>query len=402
MLRSWGPLVLLRKRWLLLLPAVAVFGVYILTIIFTQGTTEGSRWESTSRAWIGLGFVGFTFLAFLLVTAWDKMVAKGEEKYPQLARRFSSKEFVTVYRPYEHRALQNGAMELKDLLNYHSQYHWGEYAAVTVGMVLVSVILMFDKDTVLPKVGIMVQPIVVALMTISSIALVWADLVHTNTQTPIIPINTRFKLIDMSVVLGTVGTMLMVFSVLLLIALINLEATIVSCSAFVAILVYSYRTRRVHKREFFDYFKVYSEEGWEEIDGNLIMQNQEEQRQYVGDDDDQLPERERKVKPYRPGTNQRLDTYREYLARSEATGDLTAVLADLRLCLGISPREHRWMEQELRRGKEHFEALVSATLGKGVPVEEAGKMLRRVAAEMHLSEKFVEGMLKNQGFSKPG
>ena len=159
---------------------------------------------------------------------------------------------------------------MESVVNYHAQYHWGEYASLTVGMVLVSVVLLFDEDTCMPHLGPAVQPVIVCLMTVAAILLCWADLVHTNTQTPIIPVKTRFKLIDQSVRLGTAGTMMIIFSVMAFVALISFIATLICATVFVGALVYSFRNRRIEKEEFFDYFKVYTGDGWNEEDHRYI------------------------------------------------------------------------------------------------------------------------------------
>ena len=64
---------------------------------------------------------------------------------PVLQMVFRSRIF--VYRPYEENLLNLGRIKLKDMLHYHAQCHWGDYAAITVGMVLLSVtMLVLEKD----------------------------------------------------------------------------------------------------------------------------------------------------------------------------------------------------------------------------------------------------------------
>lgn len=182
-----------------------------------------------------------TFLALLAVVALQSKRARSR---------------VVVYRHYERALLDGGHLKLEDLLNYHSQYSWGNYAAVTIGMVLLTVTLLALEADSLDAIETTIQNFAVFCMTAAAIMLSYADLMHTNTQTPIIPIKTRFELIDTSVRFGTLGTMITILAVLFFVAMISLPATAFACAVFVAVLLWVQSQRSIPKDELLDYFKI--------------------------------------------------------------------------------------------------------------------------------------------------
>jgi len=193
----------------------------------------GQKWAAF---WISLGILGL----FIVVPFVNWLV--------------SPARYVTVYRPYEERFLKNGVFPLEGLLAYHAQYHWGHYAAVCIGMALLSLNLLLTDAVRLSGVDLLIQEFSAGLMTVASVLLVWADLVHTNSQTPLVPLGRRFKLIGLSVRLGTVGTMLIVVAVLMLVGLMTIWGTIAGSVVFLFALVYSTWCRMIEKQELYDHF----------------------------------------------------------------------------------------------------------------------------------------------------
>ena len=169
---------------------------------------------------------------------------------------------IAVYRPYEERLLKLSRLDLEDLLNYHSQFKWGDYSGIAIGMVLLSITLIIINSTQIGSVNLTIQSVVVGVMAIAVVFLVFADLTHTNTQTPIIPVKRRFKLIDLSVQLGTTGTLLLIFAVLLFTSMVGISVVVVSCSVFLGTMVYANYVRRIPKTQFFRYFGIVDEENW--------------------------------------------------------------------------------------------------------------------------------------------
>ncbi len=268
---------------------------------------------------------------------------------------FGSKKQVGVYRPYEQALLHHGKLELEDMLAYHSQYSWGNYAAVTIGMVLLSVtILAMDGDK-LSDVERVIQVFGVICMTVAAIGLCWADLVHTNTQTPIIPVVRRFKLIDFSVQVGTMCTMVMLLAVLFFVCMISLAATIVCCVAYVVILIVVFKRRRVSKQEFFEYFNVRDAERWCERADPTSGRIFDRDRPFI--DDPRIPGSrdysgdQATYPPLRPDQETR-KVYRRYLLKQRAGMIDDPMREELQVGLRIPEDIHRvesvWLERSLR------------------------------------------------------
>lgn len=203
-----------------------------LTLLFTAGHC------SDVRAFWG---VIATFLVLLTVVAWHA----GEDSTR-----------VGVYRPYEQALVRMGRLKLSDMLGYHSQFQWGNYAAVTIGMVLVTVTLIAVEEDELFATQRAIQYFAVFCMTTAAILLAYADLLHTNTQTPIVPVKTRFRMIDTSVQFGTLGAMVTLLAVLLFVAMISGVATFCACVVYVGVLLVVQHRRKIDLDEFFAYFEL--------------------------------------------------------------------------------------------------------------------------------------------------
>ncbi len=173
--------------------------------------------------------------------------------------KLGTKKLVTIYRPYEETLLNLKRLKLEDMLEYHSQYNWGNYAAITIGMVLLSITMLVIEFDKIDDSNKTLLYFALGFMSVSAVLLYYADLLHINTQTPIIPIKSRFRLIDWSVRFGSFGAMLMILSVFFFISMISLGATIFACITYVAISFFVTMTRRVPLKEFKDYFGIDSD-----------------------------------------------------------------------------------------------------------------------------------------------
>lgn len=229
----------------------------------TRGLTLNEK-KTVTGFWIVIS----TFILFLLLLP---LFQKG-------------KKTIAVYRPYEERLLKLNKLDLEDLLEYHSQFKWGDYSGIAIGMVLLSITLILINIQDLTVLEITIQSTIIVLMVIAVILLVFGDLVHTNSQTPIIPIGTRFKLISLSVQFGTLGTILLVFAVLLFTCMVSLSIVMISCFMFLAIFWYSNQLRRIPKSDFFRYFGIINEEEWMK-GGEGIKENDKKNNLFKDDPD---------------------------------------------------------------------------------------------------------------------
>ena len=273
-----------------------------------------------------------TFVVLLLVVLFQRSRAHGQ---------------ITVYRPYERALLDSGKLELDDLLSYHGQYTWGNYAAVTIGMVLLTVTLLALEADNLDAIETTIQNFAVFCMTAAAIMLSYADLMHTNTQTPIIPIKKRFELIDTSVRFGTLGTMITILAVLFFVAMISLPATAFSCVVFVAVLLWVQRQRSIPKDELLDYFKITPPPGESVHSFDLPAQMAKATSTYSV--------------PYDAASAEAVSIYR----RIAASADADTPIEDARLLLGLSRREAENARRDIERDRQRLAHLRSWAEGKG-------------------------------------
>ena len=198
---------------------------------------------------------------------------------------FGHRRNVRVYRPYEEKLLAEGLVERKAILDYHAQYDWGNYAAVTIGMVLLAINLIVVENQSLTRAESLIQAIGVGVMVVAAVCLSLADLVHRNTQSPIIPDGKRFQLISFSVRFGTVGALSMLIAVLFFVCLIDSNITAACCLTLIGVLTYVYIVRRVPKRALFEAYKVEDRERWIEADPRFGNRQQRE----FADDEKYIP-----------------------------------------------------------------------------------------------------------------
>jgi hypothetical protein len=206
-----------------------------------------TRPPTSTQKWMGLIWILASLVVFALM--------------PLLTKKVFSKEYVMVYRPYEHKLLQIGRLKLQDMKEYHGLYHWGDYGAISSSIVPLIIVTLLSAREKFDSTEIKIIAIICFLLVLSVLSLIWADLVHTNSQTPIIPIKKRFELIDLSVVFGTFGTMSLVLSTIAFLTLMNLWLVIFGSIMYVGIMAYTINKRRIPKKEFFQYFKISGTEG---------------------------------------------------------------------------------------------------------------------------------------------
>jgi len=73
----------------------------------------------------------------------------------------------------------------------------------------------------------------------------------------------RFKLIDLSIQLGTAGTMIMISAILMFVSIISQTATIVCSIIYAVVMIFIFNRRRIPKQEFYEYFNIHEPAGFE-------------------------------------------------------------------------------------------------------------------------------------------
>jgi len=265
-----------------------------------------------------------------------------------------SKNKINKYRPYEMKLLTYDKLNLDDMLQYHAQYHWGDYAAAAISMMMISITFIVANKQDLNLPGQVVQSIAVLLMAAATIFLVWADLVHTNTQTPIIPIMRRFKLIDISVEFGTLSVMAILIAMQLFVALISFWITILVSVIYIFVFIIVMRARRIDYEEFFDYFKISEEEqikdNWHKKLDNSLQGTVDDFRLY-------------KTIPYKhlKASSKEESLYKKYYGLISQSGlsnyhDLEKSILDL---LAITEKENEILQGTHNRALKKFKHIIS-------------------------------------------
>ena len=271
-----------------------------------------------------------------------------------------NKSYVTIYRPYEKRLLNQNRLLLDHYIDYISKYAFGNYAAISIGMVLVVItLILFESDKFVGIDKFIMTFILFGLAT-ASICFAYADIIHTNTQTPIIPINQRFKLVDLSIGLFQFGLYLTLFSILFFITLISLGATIISSIALIAILLLAQKKRAIKKERFFEYFNIFDNKGWDKEDWEFIDKWKKDQQERT---EEQLLEKSDVSYKLDPEKYQKYEKIllrlgEERLVDKNKLNEIEDILKDFRDPLEISRKDQDIILEGIIRRIKGYEDLI--------------------------------------------
>ncbi len=169
-----------------------------------------------------------TGLAVSLITCLIGLV------YVVVTQKRTKQDFVRRYAAAELWLLKRDAERLKqgkikagdsfrrEMLSYHSHFHWNTYAALGFQSVsLIVVLSAIDKIRVMPQanqVGIFLG---IAFLGVSTVLFGFTDFFHTNTLSPLITSKRRMFLINIIVMLGGFSYVLQICSAGMFLSLMN-------------------------------------------------------------------------------------------------------------------------------------------------------------------------------------
>jgi hypothetical protein len=150
---------------------------------------------------------------------------------------------IRAYRWAEAVLIYQGRMSENELLQYHRSYNWHAYAGLAFSTVFILVSLLFNEkygglETAIIYIGL-------ALLTIATLLLGIIDFVHTNTLTPLVTIDARFRIIHWVIVFGGLALFLQICAVGVFLSLITPWLSVVSSVTGIGLMIFITSVRGV-------------------------------------------------------------------------------------------------------------------------------------------------------------
>ncbi len=134
---------------------------------------------------------------------------------------------------------------------YHATYGWSGYAALSFSAVFVIIVLIFTagpnlfKDNPIQEVSAYVA---VGLLAVSAVVLTLIDALHTNSLSPLVPTDSRFRLIKVIIGFGFLAILLQVLALGVFLSLLHWAVSWVTCAVALAIMVLASQIRVISKQ----------------------------------------------------------------------------------------------------------------------------------------------------------
>lgn len=177
---------------------------------------------------------------------------------------------VKRYRFFEEHLVNLGYIDLDDILNYHSQFKWSEIGALAFGALFIGVTFTVEKVPDDPE-SFFAMYVALLVLVVSSTMLLVIGVVHINSQTPLLPIRIRFTMIDSSVVVGGLGTILTLMSATIFLSLIDTILTYSGAISFIMIYIFLQNKRVVKYEDLKEYFRI-SDSDWGKIQDAIFSE----------------------------------------------------------------------------------------------------------------------------------
>ena len=142
-----------------------------------------------------------------------------------------------IYQRFESLLVEKEKIKKEDMMAYHAQYSWGAYAATAMAAMFISLPILILEASRLHPFQQSVLGWGTLLMAMAATCLAAVDLLHKNSQTPLIPNSSRFRLINISVTLGGLGILVMLAAILVFLNLLSQVLTFIF--GFVALYIFS-------------------------------------------------------------------------------------------------------------------------------------------------------------------
>jgi len=212
----------------------------------TSATLVG--WLGEQPAYVGVATAFLSGIAVFVVVG--------------LRQNLSQKSHLRRYRFAEPYLIHIGKISIDDMVAYHRAYNWGGYASVALSTAIVVAALTIDPNAPWQEQYIII--ISCSGLAIAGAILASVDIVHTNTLSPLVPVNSRFRIIDKCIIFGGLGVTLVICSVISFLSLAHPALSIIGGVTFFSIMIHLSSARALPKEEVLTHFNL-DDSDWEKM-----------------------------------------------------------------------------------------------------------------------------------------
>lgn len=193
---------------------------------------------------------------FFIVTARRQNRKMGKDKKGRIRR----------YRHAEEYLVETGKLSHDALIEYHREYRWEAYSGFALSAAIVVAALVIQGDATGTSLFADAELALwnAGILAIAGALMAAAEIVHTNTLSPLVPIKTRLKVVGRSIVVAGIGITLSVSSVFAFIALAAPLVAIAGALVFFFLVLWLQSARAIPREEMIEQFKL-DEDEWDEL-----------------------------------------------------------------------------------------------------------------------------------------
>lgn len=201
-------------------------------------------------------FIYAIAVVFFVITARRQNRKMGKDKNGRIRR----------YRHAEEYLVETGKLSHEALIEYHREYRWEAYSGFALSAAIVVAALVIQGDATGTSLFVDAELALwnAGILAIAGALMAAAEIVHTNTLSPLVPIKTRLKVVGRSIVVAGIGITLAVSSVFAFIALAAPVVAIAGALVFFFLVLWLQSARAIPRDEMIEQFKL-DEDEWDEL-----------------------------------------------------------------------------------------------------------------------------------------
>jgi len=201
-------------------------------------------------------FIYAVAVVFFIITARRQNRKMAKDKAGRIRR----------YRHAEEYLVETGKLSHEALIEYHREYKWESYSgfALSAAIVVAALVIQGDATGTAPFADAELALWNAGILAIAGALMAAAEIVHTNTLSPLVPIKTRLKVVGRSIVVAGIGITLAVSSVFAFIALAAPVVAIAGTLVFFFLVLWLQSARAIPRAEMIEQFEL-NEDEWDEL-----------------------------------------------------------------------------------------------------------------------------------------